>query len=383
VSIAPPALGVYVHFPWCRALCPYCDFPVVVARHDPPHEIYRDLIIAELTAGAARFDGRALRTIYVGGGTPSLWAPAALGEVLHAIAARFGASLPALEVTVEANPVDCTDERMAAWRAIGVNRLSIGVQAYRDDELTALGRDHRMGDGPAAIARARAAGFASLSADLILGAPGIAPPPAAIAPPSVVAAAASGVDHLSVYELTIEPRTRFGRQAKAGLLPVLAEDALVAQYEATHHHLAAVGFEHYEISSYARPGRRSVHNQLYWQGAEFLGLGVGAASFWRGPDGGGERWTNPRAWPRYARGEAVDERLVLDADELAADALWLAMRTADGAPLAALPPDVVRWATDGGLATIADGRLRPGLRGFLFADQVAARIVAAGTRSSG
>jgi oxygen-independent coproporphyrinogen-3 oxidase len=166
-------------------------------------------------------------------------------------------------------------------------------------------------------------------------------------------------------------------------LPVLPEDALVDQYQAAHHHLVAAGFEHYEISSYARPGQRAVHNQLYWQGAEFLGLGVGAASFWRGPDGGGERWTNPRAWPRYARGAPVDERLTLDADELAADALWLAMRTAAGAPLASLPLAVVGWAADAGLATIGDDRLRPTLKGFLFADQVAARIVAAGARSAG
>ncbi len=379
-----PELGVYVHFPWCRALCPYCDFPVVVARHEPPHAAYRDRVLAELTELAPRFDGRTLRSIYVGGGTPSLWDPPVLGEVAAAIAARFGAELASLEVTVEANPIDCTPARMAAWRAVGVNRLSIGVQAYRDDELTALGRDHRMGDGPAALAAARAAGFDALTADLILGAPGVAPPPPGEAPASVQAAAASGVDHLSVYELTIEARTAFGRRARAGALPVLPEDAQVELYTATHAHLTAAGFEHYEISSYARPGRRALHNQLYWRGVEFLGLGVGAASFWRDPAGGGERWTNHRSWPRYARGEPVTERTPLTADDIVTDGLWLAMRTADGAPVAELPAAVVAWATEAGLGTVEGGRLRPGLRGFLFADQVAARIVAArGPRRGG
>ena len=374
-------LGVYVHFPWCRALCPYCDFPVVIAQREPPHAGYRDRVLVELEAQAPRFAGRTLRSIYVGGGTPSLWDPPALGDVLTRVAARFDARLPDLEITVEANPIDCTPDRMAAWRAIGVDRLSIGVQSYRDDELTALGRDHRVGDGPAALERARAAGFTSLTADLILGAPGIAPPPPGQAPSSVHAAAASGVDHLSVYELTIEARTAFGRRARAGTLPTLPEDAQVELYTATHHHLTAAGFEHYEISSYARPGRRSRHNQLYWQGAEFLGLGVGAASFWRSPHpgdgGGGERWTNHRAWPRYARGEAVTERTVVTAADLVTDGLWLAMRTSDGAPVSELPAAVVTWATGAGLATIDGGRLRPNLRGFLFADQVAARIVRA------
>jgi oxygen-independent coproporphyrinogen-3 oxidase len=266
---------------------------------------------------------------------------------------------------------------MAAWRALGVNRLSIGVQAWRDDELAALGRDHRQGDGPAALAAARAAGFDAVTADLILGAPGVAPPPPGEPPASVIAAAASGVPHLSVYELTIEARTAFGRRAKAGALPLLPEDAQVALYTAAHAHLTAAGFEHYEISSYARPGRRAVHNQLYWRGAEFLGLGVGAASFHRAGDGSGLRWTNVRQWPRYARGAPPAEEIRLTADDVETDALWLAMRTADGAPVAALPARVVDWAVREGLAMHDGGHLRPTLRGFLFADQVAARIVAA------
>lgn len=364
-------LGVYVHFPWCRRLCPYCDFPVLVTAGEPPHRAYLDAILAELRDQAPRFAGRTLATIYLGGGTPSWWDPACIAALLDAIRATFPGA--PREITVEANPIDCTPDRMAAWRAAGVTRLSIGVQSYDDAELAALGRDHRMGDGPAAVEGARAAGFTSLSLDLILGAPGIAPPPGA--PASVHAAAASGVDHLSVYELTIEERTAFGARHRAGRLPVVGEDAMTALYEATHHALTAAGFEHYEVSSYARPGRRAVHNARYWQGGEFLGLGLGAASFLRAGDGS-ERWTNRRDLAAWQAGDRVAEHSTQDADELHRDLLWLAMRTADGAALADVPPAVVTWAATHCLAEARDGRLRPTLRGFLFADRLAARLTA-------
>jgi putative oxygen-independent coproporphyrinogen III oxidase len=368
-------LGVYIHFPWCRALCPYCDFPVVVARGEPPHRAYLDTILGELDERAPALDGRTLRSIYLGGGTPSLWDPACIAELVTRVAARWNAPPAALEITVEANPVDCTPDRMAAWRAAGVNRLSIGVQSWDGADLAALGRDHAMGDGPAALAAADAAGFATVSADLILGAPGVSRDTHA-APPSVAAAIASGVAHLSVYELTIEPATAFGKRARAGTLPVLPEDDLAALYEATHHALTTAGFEHYEVSSYARPGRRAVHNSLYWQGAEFLGLGMGAASFLRAGDGTATRQVNSRRLADYtAGGDArVAERTPLTADEVVTDELWLAMRTSDGAPASALGP-VADWLVAGGLGEARGDRICPTLRGFLFADQIAARVV--------
>lgn len=370
---APDDVGVYVHFPWCRRLCPYCDFPVMVAVDAPPHRDYLALVLDELAAQAPGFAGRSLATIYLGGGTPSWWDPACIAELIAAIRATFPGA-PA-EVTVEANPIDCTPSTMAAWRAAGVTRLSIGVQAWTDAELAALGRDHRMGDGPAAIAAATAAGFTSLSADVILGAPGIAPPADGAAPASIHAAAASGVDHVSAYELTIEDRTAFGARHRAGRLPVLDDEQLAGLYEATHHALTAAGFEHYEVSSYARPGRRAVHNSRYWSGGDFLGLGVGAASFRRDPDGGGARWHNQRDLARYReRDQRVAEHTPCDAAEIARDLLWLGLRTADGVPVAAVPATVVAWAVAAGLATADDDRLRPTLRGFLCADQLAARL---------
>lgn len=383
-------LGVYIHYPWCRALCPYCDFPVLVVRGEPPQRAYLDAVLGELDERAPQFAGRTLRSIYFGGGTPSLWHPDHLAAAVAAVTTRFAADPAALEITVEANPIDCTPARMAAWRAAGVNRLSIGVQSWQADELAALGRDHAMGDGPAALAAARAAGFAALSADLILGAPVPAPPrraPASevddvepadpdVAPPSVHAALASGVPHLSVYELTIEPATAFGKLARAGRLPVLADETLARLYAATHAALTAGGFEHYEVSSYARPGARAVHNSLYWRGAEYLGLGLGAASFHRDDAGGGARWVNSRALAAYLGGgpARVAEHTPLDAGEVATDELWLAMRTIDGAPARALG-DVAAWMLANGLGEAAGDQIRPTLRGFLFADQIAARIV--------
>jgi oxygen-independent coproporphyrinogen-3 oxidase len=366
---------VYIHFPWCRALCPYCDFPVVVARTEPPHRAYLDTVLGELDARAPGLDDRTLMSIYLGGGTPSMWDPACIAELVQRIGAYWFTDPAIIEVTLEANPVDCTPERMAAWRAAGVNRLSIGVQSWDAADLAALGRDHTMGDGPAAIAAAHAAGFDVVSADLILGAPGVARD-SRTAPPSVAAAVATGVAHLSVYELTIEPATAFGKQARAGTLPILPEDDLASLYEATHHALTTAGFEHYEVSSYARPGRRAIHNSLYWQGAEFLGLGMGAASFIRADDGTATRQVNSRRLADYtAGGDArIAERTPLTAAEVVTDELWLAMRTADGAPAAALGP-VADWLLAGGLGEARGDRICPTLRGFLFADQIAARVV--------
>jgi putative oxygen-independent coproporphyrinogen III oxidase len=369
-------LGIYIHFPWCRNLCPYCDFPVVVARpgREPPHQAYRDAVLAELAARAPAFAGRQLVSVYLGGGTPSLWQPEAIGAVVRAAAARFAADPDTLEVTIEANPTDCTAARMAAWRQAGIGRVSIGVQSLASEELVVLGRDHRQGDGAAAVAAALAAGFASVSADVILGAPtGGAPAP------SAARLAAAGVPHLSAYELTIEPRTRLGRDAARGALVPRDEDALAALYLATHDTLAGAGYQHYEVSSYARPGHRAVHNGLYWRGAEFLGLGVGAASFRIGDDGRGIREVNVRQAPRYLRGERHAETTVTSAAELAVDRLWLGLRTLDGVAAAEVTAagraGVVDQLIAEGLCEPAGARVRPTLRGFLYNDRIARRLV--------
>lgn len=329
----------------------------------------------ELDARGSAFEGGRLVSIYLGGGTPSLWRPACIGEAIAKISARFGARASDLEVTIEANPTDCDDAHLAGWRAAGVNRISIGVQSLQQDELVVLGRDHRFGDGIAALERVLAAGGFRTSCDFILGTP---TKRAAGLPAWIGPVTATAVDHLSVYELTIEDRTAFGARVRTGRLVPLDEETLTDLYVATHDALTAAGFEHYEISSYARPGKRAVHNSLYWQGAPFLGLGVGAASLSLAPDGSGERATNPRRAADYMAAPGVPaERTVIDAAEMAADRAWLGMRTSDGVVERALTPEVVRFLVDEGLAERRGDRISPTLRGFLMADRIAARIVQA------
>lgn len=351
-------------------MCPYCDFAVEVGP--PEHAAYLRAILSELAARAHGFEDHELVSIYFGGGTPSLWDPACLAEVIAAVRARF-AGTPR-EITLEANPTDCDAEHLAAWRAAGVNRLSIGVQSLASDELVVLGRDHRFGDGPAALARVLAAGGFQTSCDFILG----TPTQRAYDTSWVDAITSTAVDHLSVYELTIEERTAFGQRVKTGRLVPRDDDTLAELYIAAHDALTARGFEHYEISSYARPGRRAVHNSLYWQCAPFLGLGVGAASLELRRDGGAVRATNPRRAAAYLAAPGVPaDALTSTAADLAGDRAWLGMRTCDGVADDVLPATVTAWLLSEGLAERRDTRICPTLRGFLMADRIAARIAEA------
>ena len=314
-------------------------------------------------------------SIYFGGGTPSLWRPDCIARAIETVVGHYGARAAGLEITLEANPRDCEPDHLAAWRSAGVNRISIGVQSLAADELVVLGRDHRFGDGPAALARVIASGGFAVSCDFILGTPvpGAASGNGPAWIPSILATA---VDHLSVYELTIEDRTAFGRRVGAGRLVPLDEDTLTTLYLGTHEALTAGGFEHYEISSYARPGKRARHNSLYWSGAPFLGLGVGAASLYRAPDGSAERETNPRRAADYLSG-AAPEVVAIPPSEMAMDTAWLGLRTKDGVPagLLASAPGVIAWLVEQGLAEVRQDRICPTLRGFLMADRIAARIV--------
>lgn len=250
------------------------------------------------------------------------------------------------------------------------------MQSLAADELVVLGRDHRFGDGLAAIERVVAHGGFQVSADFILGVPRAQR--GAGGPAWLDAVTRLPVDHLSIYELTIEDRTAFGKRARDGRLVPLDEDTLTTLYTQTHAALAAAGFEHYEISSYARPGRRAVHNSLYWAGAPYLGLGVGAASLELTADGGGVRATNPRRSRAYLAAPGTPaEATSIGPVEMAADRAWLAMRTSDGLPEDALAPapGVADGLVRDGLAERRAGRICPTLRGFLMADRIAARIV--------
>lgn len=264
--------GVYVHFPWCLAKCPYCDFlSVPTARNDIPHAGYAEAVLDELARRTELLEARAPSSVFFGGGTPSLWQPRELGRVLSAIAPR-GAT-PELEVTVECNPSSLDERRAGELRDVGVNRLSIGVQSLDDERLRFLGRLHDRAGGLRAVRAATAARFESVSADLIFGVAGQTPEAAA---DEVRTIADLGVTHLSAYALTIEPGTQFGALAKQRRLPLLDEARVAESFTAVDEALTRAGFEHYEISNFARDGRRSRHNLGYWLGEEYLGLGTGA-----------------------------------------------------------------------------------------------------------
>jgi putative oxygen-independent coproporphyrinogen III oxidase len=373
-------LGVYVHFPWCHARCPYCDFAIAVApRGDIPHRAYADAILEELEARAPLFESHELTSIYFGGGTPSMWEPGELGRVRAAVAARFAGTVT--EVTVEANPDDCTRDRLAALRDAGVDRLSIGSQSFADEELVALGREHDARVAAAAFVQARAAGFANLSLDLIFGLPGRGAAPLTA---TLDAAMALAPEHLSVYQLTIEPRTSFGEAARRKTLVPAPDEELAGLFELTGARLTAGGYQHYEVSSYARPGRRAVHNSLYWQGAPYLGLGNGAHSF--ATDGQtGRRFSAHRSVKRYLAG-SVDVDLRKDgriaeiseqnAADVRADRLWLGMRTSDGVVRADLPEAALPGLLATGLVAEDGERIVPTARGLLFADEIGARLLA-------
>ena len=383
-------LGVYVHFPFCGSRCPYCDFAVAV-RSQLPHDEYAEAVLSELSARSRWWDGKApLASIYFGGGTPGLWRPDALGRVLAGVRQTFSGGAE-LEITVEANPGDLDGTILRDLRALGVNRLSFGAQAFQDRLLLRLGRRHEAAAIPRAFEAARAAGFQNLCADLMFGLPGQTMDDWRA---SLAALCALGPEHITAYALTVEPSTRFGALERAGKLDRPEDDMVAAMYSACHDALADAGYEHYEISSYARPGRRSVHNSLYWTMGAFLGLGVSASSFRPLANGEGWRFSNPRSVGTYLRsvrahaGAAPPEEVELRSPaQLEDEALWLGLRMSDGVnrhahekryghdPLS--PPERAAAAAAcaaAGWLEVTPEHLRLLPAGFLFADEVAVRL---------
>jgi putative oxygen-independent coproporphyrinogen III oxidase len=263
--------GVYVHWPFCLAKCPYCDFNSHV-RHAPVDQARFVAAFQREIAHVARLTpGRTVTSIFLGGGTPSLMEPATVGAVLDAVAGAW-ASAPDMEVTLEANPTSVEAERFRGFRAAGINRVSLGVQALNDADLRALGRMHTAEEALAAVAIARAA-FERISFDLIYARPGQAP---AAWADELRAAIGHAAEHLSLYQLTVEPGTPFERLRAAGKLAVPDDEAARVLYEITQEVCEAAGLPAYEISNHARPGAESRHNLLYWRYGEYAGIGPGA-----------------------------------------------------------------------------------------------------------
>jgi putative oxygen-independent coproporphyrinogen III oxidase len=293
--------GVYVHFPYCLARCPYCDFALVVARRID-HRRYARAVIVELERRSATFSGRRSQSIYFGGGTPSLWEPPAMAEVIEAIRTAFDFDSEP-EITVEANPEAADAGRFAAYRRLGVNRLSIGVQSFDPRSLAALGRRHSGSDAVRAFRVAREAGFSNVSVDLMFGAPGQS---VAVARDDAERAIALRPDHVSAYALTLENlafEVSMARAVRRGSLEVPGQDDASEQGDGLRAVFRGAGFQRYEISNFAQPGFESRHNLLYWHGGEYLGLGAGACGFsYRDPARpaqGGIRYGNLGSPDRY------------------------------------------------------------------------------------
>lgn len=336
-------VGVYVHFPWCVKKCPYCDFlSVPTAREDIPHEAYADAVLSELTARRAELGECSLRSIFFGGGTPSLWRPKQLGRVLAGIRQAFPAAGEEVEITAECNPGSLGLRTARALLDVGVNRLSIGVQGLDAERLRFLGRWHSAEQGLDAVRAALASGMPRVSADLIYGVAGEPPEEAAR---EVRQVAELGVGHVSAYALTIEPQTAFGALARKGRLPLAPEQSVAESFLAVDEALSAAGFEHYEISNHARAGQRAQHNLGYWRGRDYVGLGCGA---WGTVSRAGARFRyrnrpQPQAYVSGAlalRPDVLDHCRAIESDSeqlspdvLLSEALLLGLRLADGVDL--------------------------------------------------
>ena len=264
-----PAIAVYVHLPWCVRKCPYCDFNSHAARGEMPEDAYVDALLRDLDFELRDAEPRRLASIFCGGGTPSLFSAAAIGRVLDGVQQRLGFA-PDIEITLEANPGTADAANFRGYRAAGVNRLSIGVQSFAADKLRALGRIHGPDEARRAVALARAAGFDNINLDLMYALP---QQTLAMALHDVERAVALQPQHLSHYQLTLEPNTVFAARPPEG---IPAEDAAWDIQEACIDAMAAAGYAQYEVSAYAQPDRQCAHNLNYWRFGDYLGIGAGA-----------------------------------------------------------------------------------------------------------
>jgi putative oxygen-independent coproporphyrinogen III oxidase len=376
--------GVYIHWPFCLSKCPYCDFNSHVRRGVIDEALFVRAFAAEIAATAARVPGRTVSTIFFGGGTPSLMQPATVAALLDAIAQHWRVA-PDAEVTLEANPTSVEAERFRGYRAAGVNRVSLGVQALDDRALGELGRLHSAREALDAVGIARKV-FDRYSFDLIYARPQQRPQDWAN---ELTRALTEAGEHLSLYQLTIEPDTPFAALHATGKLKVPDEDAARALYDTTQEVCAAHGLPAYEISNHARPGGECRHNLIYWRAHEYAGIGPGAHG--RLDIDGSRHATatekRPEAW--LTRVESEGHGLITDdiliREEMADEFLLMGLRLAEGidparyAALAGRLLDEERIATlqeNGLLETTAAGRLRVSLPGFPILDAVVADLAA-------
>ena len=378
---ATEVASVYVHAPFCVRRCVYCDFAVTVRATGDPQG-WAEALAAELAhverEGLFRLAPR-LETLYVGGGTPSLLGPSAM-SALRELLGRERLGGPSLEWTAEANPESFGVQLGAAWREAGVNRLSMGVQSFHEPTLRWMGRLHGPEGAQAAVRAARACGLDNLSVDLIFGLP------ARLGRSwreDLDRALALDIPHVSLYGLSVEAATPLGRAVAEGREPPLDEERYREEFLEAAERLTAAGYEHYEVSSFARPGHASRHNEAYWDGRPYLGLGNGAHSYAHPL----RRW-NVRDWAEYRTrlqsGATPEEgRERLDEEAVALERIWLGLRTSRGLATEGMGEEalalVAAWEREG-LASRGAGRVRLTANGWLALDGLAVELERAGSR---
>jgi oxygen-independent coproporphyrinogen III oxidase len=381
------AFSLYLHIPYCDSKCPYCDFNSYAVKRWPERD-YAAALIAEMRAAAVRpewADG-AIGTIFFGGGTPSLFAPASIAAVLEAARDLWPWGSEALEITLEANPGTVDADKLRGFRTAGITRISFGVQSFHPTHLARLGRIHSAAQAIEAIGAARAAGFDNLSLDLMFAIPGQTPEEWEA---DLATALALAPDHISAYNLTYEEGTAFHAQRRSGALTPAPEEFEVAMFTRTRRLLADAGYAAYEVSNFARPGRACAHNLNYWRAGAYLGVGAGAHGYAARP-APGVRWGNEKSPSRYlervrADGHARVSEERLTVDQARGEFVFLNLRCTDGfaaaeftarfglAPAAAFP-HVTALERDG-LLEQAAGRYRLTERGLLQADGVFATFL--------
>ncbi len=356
-------LGIYIHFPWCLRKCPYCDFLSIARGSDEiPREAYTMAVQRELEQRSASLEGARVRSVFFGGGTPSLWGGDEIGKVLGTIRKCYRFTETPVEISVECNPTSFSREVGMSLRDHGVGRISLGVQSLDSERLRFLGRLHDVDGGLRALQAALDVGFAEVSADLIFGVHGQTPEQARS---EVGQLADMGVTHLSAYALTIEPGTQFGALHRKGRLPLLPDDTVADSFTAVHDALTSRGYDHYEISNFCRPGHPAQHNLGYWRGQPYLGIGCGAwgtlpraderaANDEQGPlqervryrnTPSAERYMALSHWPAPALehggpGKPYDSVETLDAETLLLERLMLGLRLSEGVNLEALETEL-------------------------------------------
>jgi oxygen-independent coproporphyrinogen-3 oxidase len=363
---------LYIHVPFCARKCSYCDFAIAVRRITPSGR-FLDAVLWEWQAWQthpAWVDSPELETIYLGGGTPSRLDPEILGELLGRIRSDRPVAAAA-EVTLEANPDDVTPSRVALWMEAGINRYSLGAQSFSPAALEWMHRTHSADQTARAVGVLHASGIRNVSLDLIYGLPESIQRNWA---DDLEEALSLSPTHLSLYGLTVEPRTPVARWVTRGESTPPPERRAAEEYLAAHERLASSGYHHYEVSNAARPGFRSAHNQAYWGRHPYLGLGPSAHSSF-----GQTRSWNVREWEEYQKRAAAGERTVagsemLSADEIALEELYLGLRTCQGVPEASVGPGpAARWR-DEGWAVAESGRIRLTPEGWLRLDALVASL---------